>query len=90
MSHYVKRTSKRNPAGIAYVGPIRSEAQANREAAVWREAGETAEVLQSTPAVRRDVNRWQRITHAEDASETVWYQGSAMTRAFYRLFHETA
>jgi hypothetical protein len=58
MSYYVKRSGGR--LGFAYVGPIRSERQAEKEAAAWISCGHTAEVQPSNPAVRADVRAWTR------------------------------
>lgn len=90
MSYYVKRTSKSNPAGYAYTGPIASEAQAHKEAEAWESAGETAEVLVSSSAVKAAVKLWDKITHSDDARELVTFQGEQMTFARYRLEYEAA
>ena len=58
MSHYVRRVKETGEA--AWVGPIRSFNQATREAASWRECGQPAEVLESTPELARTVRAWQR------------------------------
>jgi hypothetical protein len=63
MSCYVKRT--RGDA-VGWVGPIRSERQAYREADAWRQAGWHAVVRVSAPDVRAAVRAWQR---AADASK---------------------
>lgn len=42
-----------------WVGPLRSPAQAEREAAAWRSAGWEAAVHPSTPDVRRAVREWE-------------------------------
>lgn len=88
MAFYVRRTSQRNPAGMAFVGPIRSAAQAERERDAWAECGEQAEVLEATAEVRSLVRRWDRVTHAADAGEEVTFRGERMTMGAYRLFHE--
>jgi hypothetical protein len=70
MSYYVKRTRparaddnlRRVVDGIkiGWTGPIRSERQAGRETAAWQDAGWTAELVKSTPAVRAEVRAWQK------------------------------
>jgi hypothetical protein len=62
MSYYVKRSGGR--LGYAYVGPIRAEKQAHKEAEAWISCGHTAEVLESSPAVRADVRAWDKTIHA--------------------------
>lgn len=83
-SYFVKRTSKHNAAGLSYVGPL-PLARAEREAAAWQDAGETAELLETTPTVRAEVRRWERVTRAADAHEVVTFEGRKMTRASYLL-----
>lgn len=85
MSFYVKRSSKQNPAGFAYVGPMARESQALREAEAWRAAGETAEVLSKTPELWAAVRKWERVTHADDARNVVTFEGQQMTLATYKL-----
>jgi hypothetical protein len=58
MSFYVKR--RKASGESAWVGPIRSERQARREQAAWKEAGQPAVVFPSTPAVRAEVRAWER------------------------------
>lgn len=55
MSSYVKRS---NGDREGWTGPIRSEKQAQKEAAAWTDAGWTAEVVPSTPEVRSAVRAW--------------------------------
>ena len=85
MSYYVKRTSKSNPAGFSFVGPIKSGAQAVREVEAWHACGETATVLESSDSVKAEVRMWQKVTHAKDAREIVTFHGEQMTVAQYRL-----
>jgi protein gp37 len=66
MTYYVKRY-RHSTERTAWVGPIRSERQAEREAQAWRDARDsfdradwTAEVHESTPEIRREVRAWQR------------------------------
>ena len=42
-----------------FVGPLTSEAGAERERDAWRKAGYAAEILPSSPAVRETVKTWQ-------------------------------
>jgi hypothetical protein len=62
MSYYVKRSGGR--FGQGYVGPIRSEKQAQRECEAWRGAGHTAELLPSSPLVRAEVRAWSKKARA--------------------------
>lgn len=87
MSYYVKRTSKSSPVGFSYVGPIRSESQAEKERDAWLAAGESAEILLSTSAVRNRVRAHAKAVSAPDAREMVWYQDEQMTMASYRLLN---
>jgi hypothetical protein len=57
MSFYVSRSTVDRQG---WTGPIRSQAQAHREARAWRDAGWTAHVEPSTPEIRREVRAWQR------------------------------
>ncbi len=43
-----------------WVGPIRPEAQAEREKDAWQESGWVAEVHPATAELRHVVNAWQR------------------------------
>lgn len=90
MPYYVKRTSKHNPAGFAYTGPLSSIKRAEAESAAWAIEGETTEILASSPAIKAAVRLWDKITHAEDAKEIVTYMGETMTLAYYRLTYEAA
>jgi hypothetical protein len=75
MSYYVKRTRPAQPSDprasviggrkIGWTGPIRSEKQANREAAAWSDGGWSGEVIESTPDTRREVREWQKARNAE-------------------------
>lgn len=58
MSFYVRRT--KSDGSTAYVGPIRSARQADKERAAWESVGQPSEVLPSSPAVRADVRAWQK------------------------------
>jgi hypothetical protein len=58
MTYYVKRSG--GQLGYAFVGPIRSERQAQREVAAWQSCGHSAQLLPSTPLVRAEVRAWQR------------------------------
>lgn len=86
---YVKRSSKQNAAGFAYVGPL-SEARAQKEAAAWVAAGESVDVIESTPAVKAAVRLWDKVTHRDDAKDVVTFRGEQMTFAYYKLYHEAA
>jgi hypothetical protein len=74
LSFYVKRT---RDGRVAWTGPIRTRRQAEKEAAAWRdEKGFSrgpwqAEVVQSTPEVRRQVRAWQRAPLAPRTTERV-------------------
>ena len=58
MSSYVRRTK---PDGRhAWVGPIRSAAQAEKERAAWESAGQPAAVFPSSPEVQALVRLWER------------------------------
>jgi hypothetical protein len=57
MSFFVKRSSGTRQG---WTGPIRSERQADREVAAWQSAGWTAERVNSTPEIRREVSTWQK------------------------------
>lgn len=67
-SFYVARTrlhddpSEGRKAGeVGWVGPIRSEAQAKKEAAAWDSTGNfTAVVHPSTPEIRSAVRAWMK------------------------------
>jgi len=56
-SFYVHRTRGDREG---WTGPIRSQRQADREAAAWREAGWAATVHPSTPETKRRVRAWER------------------------------
>ena len=58
MSSYVRRTKP--DGGHAWVGPIRSAARAERERAVWEDAGQPAVVFPSTREVQELVRLWER------------------------------
>lgn len=58
MSFYVRRVT--SAGRVAWTGPIRSERQAGREAQAWRDAGRSAEVVESTADVRAQVRAWER------------------------------
>ena len=88
MSFYVKRTSKQNAAGIGYTGPIRSFAQAQKEADAWTETGEVCEVLASTAAVKAAVRAWEKASNLPNAREIVTYRGEEMTFAAYKLLEQ--
>lgn len=62
MSYYVKRSGGR--LGYAWVGPIRSERQARKEVAAWVSCGLTAELFETSPAVRAEVRSWEKTIHA--------------------------
>ncbi len=62
MSYYVKRSGGR--LGYAFVGPIRSEKQAEKEVAAWVSCGHSAEILVSSPQVRSDVRSWEKTINA--------------------------
>jgi hypothetical protein len=57
MSFYVKRE---RDGRTGWTGPIRSELQAGREAEAWRLVNWTADVVQSTPEVRKQIREWER------------------------------
>jgi hypothetical protein len=62
MSYYVKRNQPAGPSGAArdgWTGPIRSRVQAEKEVTAWLVAGWIAHIVESTPAVRREVRDWQ-------------------------------
>jgi hypothetical protein len=68
MSYYVKRTRIAD-GRIGWTGPIRSARQAERERAAWAYESPyksvepplwTAEVVESTPEIKREVRAWQR------------------------------
>lgn len=54
---YVHRT---RPGREGWVGSIRSPAQAEREAAAWRQAGWEATVHPTSPQVRARVRAWEK------------------------------
>jgi hypothetical protein len=58
MSFYVQRMRADGQTG--WVGPIRSLNQARREVAAWESAGYCAASIETSPAVRQQVRRWQR------------------------------
>jgi hypothetical protein len=69
MSYYVKRrrvivNSDTDPRhvdpGIGWTGPIRSPKQAEKERQALENAGWTAEVVPSTPEVRKQIREWER------------------------------
>jgi len=64
MSYFVERHSDHNPTGLAYVGPIRSKAQAERERDAWVDAGHPATVLESGPETRAKVRAWEKAKRA--------------------------
>jgi hypothetical protein len=57
-----QRRDPSRPEGYSegWVGPIRSVAQAEREAAAWAESGWHSRVLMGTPQIREAVRAWQR------------------------------
>lgn len=55
MSYMVRRT---NEVKQSWTGPIRSEVQAGKEAAAWKSVGWSAEVVENTPEVKREVRMW--------------------------------
>ena len=57
MSAYVKRS---RDGRTGWTGPIRSPKQVQKEAAAWRDAGWSAEVVDSTPETRAAVRAWQK------------------------------
>jgi hypothetical protein len=57
VSFYVRRWDAEHPE--SWTGPIRTEKQAHKEATAWQQAGWSAEVVPSTPAVRTAVRDWQ-------------------------------
>lgn len=61
-SYYVKRSGGR--LGYAFVGPIRSEKQAQKEVDAWISVGHTAELLPSSPLVRAEVRAWTKNVNA--------------------------
>jgi hypothetical protein len=64
MSFYVERESEHNPTGLAYVGPIRSAVQAERERQAWEDCGHPATVLESGPETRAKVRAWEKAKRA--------------------------
>jgi hypothetical protein len=57
VSYYVRRIHADGRNG--FIGSIRSERQANKEANAWRSAGWSAEVLPNSPALRRVIRDWE-------------------------------
>lgn len=57
MLFYVKRNRCDR---VGWVGPIRSEKQAGKEAAAWIGEGWGAVVLPSSPEVRAQIRAWQQ------------------------------
>jgi hypothetical protein len=70
MSYYVKRSGGR--LGYAFVGPIRSEKQAQKEVKAWQSAGHTAEILPSSPLTRAEVRAWTKQIKAPDGQFPTW------------------
>lgn len=62
MSFYVRRTNEDGREG--WVGPIRSEAQADREVAAWRECGWSADRVPVTTESRAEVKAWMAAVKA--------------------------
>jgi hypothetical protein len=58
-SFYIKRI-RIEDGHIGWTGSLRPYARALREAKAWRDAGWEVEVVPNTPAVRREVQKWQR------------------------------
>jgi hypothetical protein len=63
-SHFVRRR-RPGAARDSFTGPIRSQAQAEREAAAWISIGWSAERVEATPEVWRDVRAWERAKRRE-------------------------
>jgi hypothetical protein len=63
VSFMVRRT-RPHQGPTSWTGPIRSERQANREAAAWASEGYIAEVLDYTPEVKKLVRAWQKAKAA--------------------------
>jgi hypothetical protein len=61
MTYYVRRERDDR---VGWVGPIRSERQAGREATAWQECGWQALVFPSSANVRECVRRWQKAARA--------------------------
>jgi len=62
MSFYVRRmkAERFEPTRLEWVGPIRSDKQAQKERDAWRECGWDATVFESSPDVRATVRAWQK------------------------------
>ena len=58
MSFYVFR--ERADGRDGWVGPIRSEKQAHKEAAAWQSCGWESEVCASDPFIRALVRDWEK------------------------------
>jgi len=58
MSFYVRRVHTDGRGG--WVGPIRSERQAEKEKAAWESCGWVAWVEPSTPEIKATARAWQR------------------------------
>jgi len=59
MSTYVRRTHPLT-GRTSFTGPIRSRAQAEREASAWSEAGWRVMVEGSSTLLRTEIRRWER------------------------------
>jgi hypothetical protein len=59
--------------------------RAEREAAAWRDAGELAEVIPSSPEVKAAVRLWDKVSRLDDAREMLTFNGQQMTMTRYRL-----
>ncbi len=66
-SYYVKRT--REDGYVGWTGPIRSEARAKREAALWREGHWGAEVVASSTESKAAVRAWEKAKAQPPRSE---------------------
>jgi hypothetical protein len=64
-SFYVRRE---RDGRDGWVGPLRTEHRAEREAAAWRDAGWAAEVHDNISATLAAVKAWQRKVAAERAA----------------------
>lgn len=86
-SYYVRRVKETTPGGFAYVGPIRSERQAEKEADAWNSCstGYAARVLPSNPATRKLVREWTRAVRRPALNPyahggPLWADGVRFTR----------
>lgn len=62
MSYYVRRHRTTSTAD-SFTGPIRTERQAQREAAAWNDSTEgewVATVEPSTPTLRAEIRAWEK------------------------------